>query len=241
MVHSYTIKGMTCAGCKASVEEHLQSLDKVDRVEVDLEASEARITMNSHIATETLKRALPSKYTLSEKDNRDVFASQKNTFEHKSKLQELKPLFLIFAYLIVATLLLNKETLVPSEIMLDFMGLFYFVFSFFKLLDIKGFAQSFSMYDPLAGEFPLYGRLYPFIEVALGVMLLYRFEVEVALAITIIVLGLTTVGVTKTLLSKKEIKCACLGTTLNLPMTEATFIENAIMILMALAMILGWV
>ena len=53
-------------------------------------------------------------------------------------------------------------------------------------------------------------------------------------------LVVTTIGVTKTLLAKKSIQCACLGTALKLPMTEATFIENAIMIVMAIMMIAGW-
>ena len=60
-----------------------------------------------------------------------------------------------------------------------------------------------------------------------------RIEVKIALILTIIVLGITSVGVTQTLLNKKSISCACLGTTLKLPMTEATFIENALMIIMA--------
>jgi hypothetical protein len=55
--------------------------------------------------------------------------------------------------------------------------------------------------------------------------------------VTLIILGITTYGVTKSLLDKKSIRCACLGTALNLPMTEATFIENAIMLVMALIML----
>ena len=121
--------------------------------------------------------------------------------------------------------------------MLDFMGLFYIVFSFFKILDIKGFSMSFKMYDPFAKKAPIYASIYPFIEVLLGVMFLTRYEVNIALVITVIVLGVTTIGVTQTLLNKRAIKCACLGTTLNLPMTEATFIENALMIIMALILL----
>jgi hypothetical protein len=59
------------------------------------------------------------------------------------------------------------------------------------------------------------------------------------LMVTLVVLGVTTIGVTKTLLDKKSIRCACLGTALKLPMTEATFIENAIMIVMAVFMLLN--
>jgi len=68
-------------------------------------------------------------------------------------------------------------------------------------------------------------------------MFLMRFEINIALIITLIILGVTTIGVTKTLLDKKSIKCACLGTALDLPMTEATFIENAIMIVMSILML----
>ena len=93
------------------------------------------------------------------------------------------------------------------------------------------------MYDPLAKQAKIYGYIYPFIEVLLGIMFLIRFEVGIALILTVIVLGITTIGVTQTLINKKSIKCACLGTTLNLPMTEATFIENALMIIMAFILI----
>jgi hypothetical protein len=69
-------------------------------------------------------------------------------------------------------------------------------------------------------------------------MFLIRIEIELAIILTIIVLGITTVGVTQTLLNKKSISCACLGTTLKLPMTEATFIENALMIIMAFILLI---
>ena len=126
-----------------------------------------------------------------------------------------------------------------KEFMLDFMGLFYIVFSFFKMLDLKGFPESFKMYDPLAKRLPIYGWIYPFLETVLGIMFLMRFQVYIAIIMTLVVLGITTVGVTKTLLDKKSIRCACLGTALKLPMTEATFIENTIMIAMALLMLLN--
>ena len=121
--------------------------------------------------------------------------------------------------------------------MLDFMGLFYIVFSFFKLLDLKGFPESFKMYDPLAKAIPAYGWVYPFLETALGMMFLMRIQIPLALIVTLIILGITTIGVTKTLLDKKSIQCACLGTALKLPMTKATFIENSIMIVMAIIML----
>ena len=218
-------------------------LHEVESVEIDREKGEAIILMTSKIEISTLQNTLPSKFRISEK------AFDNNTFEddsilesgknEKSKFQQLKPLLLILTYIFIASILMNYNNWNPNEAMLDFMGLFYIVFSFFKMLDLKGFPESFKMYDPLAKRLPIYGKVYPFIETGLGLMLLMRFEVKIALIITLFVLGVTTVGVTKTLLDRKSIRCACLGTVLNLPMTEATFIENVIMIVMAISMLIN--
>lgn len=67
MTRTYNVKGMSCGGCKASVEKYLGQVDNVTNVGVNLEKAEAEVTMSSHVATETLKKALPEKYTLSEK------------------------------------------------------------------------------------------------------------------------------------------------------------------------------
>lgn len=237
MKHTYNISGMTCNGCKASVEKHISSIDNVLAVDVNLEEGEAVISMSQHIPLSILKDSLPEKYSIEEKVNNTVLTDFEMEAE-KSKLQQLKPLLLILFYITVASNLIHYKNWSIQEVMLDFMGLFYVVFSFFKMLDLKGFPDSFRMYDPLAKKVPIYATVYPFIETALGLMFLLRLEIKTALIVTLIILGITTIGVTKTLLDKKVIRCACLGTALKLPMTEATFIENAIMILMALTMLI---
>lgn len=236
MKHIYSITGMTCMGCVASVQEKLSKVDGVKNIAIDLENAEAEISMEKYIPLNILKSALPEKYAISEKGNHTSEMIGTST-EEKSKLQQLKPLLLIFLYLFAAAFLLNYKDWNLNSAMLDFIGLFYIVFSFFKLLDLKGFPESFRMYDPLAKIIPAYGWIYPFIELTLGLMFLMRFEISIALIATILILGTTTVGVTKTLLDKKSIRCACLGTALKLPMTEATFIENAIMLVMAITML----
>jgi cation transport ATPase len=243
MKHKYKIEGMTCSGCKTSVEKYLNDLEHITNVAVNLEKGEAEVTMDTHIITDVMQKALPGKYTLSEKDEKNVFQSSKVSSmtmeDEKTKLQQLKPLLLIILYITTASVLLRYNDWSWSQFMLDFMGLFYIVFSFFKMLDLKGFPESFKMYDPLAKRVPIYGKIYPFIETALGLMFLMRFEVKISLIATLLVLGITTIGVTKTLLDKKAMQCACLGTALKLPMTEATFIENTIMIVMAILMLLN--
>ena len=243
MKHIYTVVGMTCGGCQASVEKNLIEIEDVTNVFVDLKVGETIITMNTHIATAVLQKALPEKFKISKKVEHKEVAIADTSFvsleEDKSKLTQLKPLLIIIFYITTASILLNYEEWFLGEFMLDFMGLFYIVFSFFKMLDLNGFKMSFGMYDPIAKKVPFYGKIYPFIETALGLLFLMRFEIDIALVATLVILGITTIGVTKTLLDKKSIRCACLGTALKLPMTEATFIENAIMIVMAVLMLLN--
>lgn len=245
MTHTYIIEGMTCNGCRTDVEKRLSAVDGVQEVSVNLEKKEAIIVTSNHVPLAAFKEVLPEKYAI-EEAQKNVFSSsagEESAFakaeQPQSKLQQLKPLFMILGYITVASALLHRSDWNLQEMMLDFMGLFYIVFSFFKLLDLKGFPISFRMYDPLAKVLPVYAWIYPFLETALGLMFLLRFQVPIALVATIVILGITTVGVTKTLLDKKAITCACLGTALKLPMTEATFIENSIMIVMAISMLVG--
>ena len=229
----FKISGMTCNGCKLSVEDKLRSLDGVDKAHVDLTKGEAIVHSSNPISFSLISESLPPKYKVIRTAN-----SQNNGTAKVSKIIQLKPLFIILVYISIASLLLNFKNWNSTNAMLDFMGLFYIIFSFFKILDVKGFSASFRMYDPLAKKLPLYGIIYPFIEILLGIMFLTRIKVKLALILTIIVLGITSIGVTHTLLNKKSISCACLGTTLKLPMTEATFIENALMIIMAFVLLI---
>lgn len=239
MTHTYNITGMTCGGCVASVKEKLSKITGVTSVAIDLANAEGIIEMANHIPLPQLQEALQPKYQITKKDSEtSEIRAEAKSIEEQSKLAQLKPLLLILGYLSVAVVLLNYKDGSINNAMLDFMGLFYIVFSFFKFLDLKGFPESFRMYDPLAKAVPVYGSIYPFIEAALGLLFLMRIQIPLALILTIIILGITTVGVTKTLLDKKSIRCACLGTALKLPMTEATFIENTIMLVMAIAMLI---
>lgn len=237
MTHTYHIQGMTCNGCKDSVTRAFQSLEGVSQVHVDLEKGTALLTTASVIQTKLLKEVLPSKFTLIESNTQTV--KQNNVFDRDkkapqgSKLEQLKPLFLIFGFLLLVSSALNFRGFTTLDFMLDFMGLFFFVFSLFKFLDLSGFALSFAMYDPLAKRLPLYGRVYPFLELTLGFLLLAKIQLPIALLVTVVLLSITTIGVCVVLLQKKQITCACLGTVLKLPMTQATFIENSVMIFMA--------
>ena len=181
------IEGMTCMGCVASVQEKLEAHPEVRSVEIDLDSGRAVLEVNQLLPLEIVQALLPEKYT--------VLTGGRPQKEEKapvSKWVQLRPLWLVFAGILSASLLLNSGSWQGSSIMMDFMGLFYLTFGFFKLLDYKNFPASFRMYDPLAKAVPAYAWAYPFIELALAALFLGRFAVPFALGFTLVILGVTT-------------------------------------------------
>ena len=222
---------MTCDGCAETVEESLRNFEGIDDVKASLEKNEVSIISNKNIDIDDLQNLLPKKYTVIHSFEKKQHIQN----EEKTKIKQLWPLFLSLIYVFIGTILINHSSLEPKKMMTDFMGLFFMFFSFFKVLDIRGFSISFSMYDVLGKRISFYGLVYPFIEMILGVMFLFQIHIYYALLITFIILTSTTIGVVQTLILKRSIKCACLGTVLDLPMTEATLIENSIMLSMTMA------
>ena len=114
---------------------------------------------------------------------------------------------------------------------------FFIVFSFFKLLDLNGFADSYAMYDIVAIRIKAYGFIYPFIELALGLAYLTGFNPIFTNWSTLIVMGVSVIGVVQSVMNRRKIRCACLGAVFNLPMSTVTIIEDLLMIVMAATML----
>lgn len=117
-----------------------------------------------------------------------------------------------------------------------FMGLFFVVFAMFKLFNLKGFVQGFKKYDLPTQAWAPYGYIYPVLELGLGLWWLgVSDHTWVALA-TLVLMLVSGVGVLHALLIKHmDIRCACLGTTLNVPLSTVSLVETFGMALMA-----GW-
>lgn len=223
---------MTCQGCVKHVQQSLEGLPQVEQAEVSLEGGFANLKLRAAAPLEVYQEAVGEKYKVQAHGGATA-----DVIQTKSKLKQLRPLFMIFAGLILAVFILNFQDWNTQEAMLDFMGLFFLVFGFFKLIDLGGFPESFAMYDPLAQQTRIYGWLYPFIELAMGTLLMLRIGVVPVLFLAVVLLSITTAGIIRSMIDKRHIRCACLGTWLNLPMTEATLIENAVMIVMAIYML----
>lgn len=171
--------------------------------------------------------------------------------KERSKLATYWPLLLTVAYLVggtvVAMVVAQTSSMISSTGMFGmsvFMGLFFVVFSFFKLLDLDGFAKAYSSYDIVAERWLGWGYLYPFVELALGVSFLMGITATshawpiATNVVTLVVMTVGTIGVVNAVVRGRDIQCGCLGTMFDLPMSTVTIVEDVAMALMAAGMLL---
>ena len=233
MTHKYQLTGMTCSSCEAKVKSALLTIENVTNVIVSKDINSASITMDKHIAISDFQKALDSKYQISAMNHNEIEE------QAKSWLETYKPILLIFFYISLVTIAIQfkNENFNLMEAMQHFMAGFFLVFSFFKLLNLKGFAESYQMYDVIAKQVPVWGYVYAIIELGLGIGYLINFNPLVTNSITFVVMSISIIGVLQSVLNKKKIQCACLGAIFNLPMSTVTIIEDALMIAMSGIMI----
>lgn len=225
---------MTCGACEAKVRSSLLMLENVTNVEVSKESNSSTITMDKHIPLNQLQNALEERYQIS--------AIHNETAEQtKSWFKTYTPIFLIFGYISLTTLLvqLKNPEINYIEWMQHFMAGFFLVFSFFKLLNLKGFVESYVMYDVIAKRWSTWAYIYAFVELGLGIAFLTQFNPFVTNLTALVVMSISIIGVLQSVLNKKQIKCACLGAVFNLPMSTVTIIEDLLMIIMSAFMLLS--
>lgn len=229
MTHTYFISGMTCTSCEAKVKSALLSVDHITAAEVSKERNEAVITMDQHVRLSELQEALDPKYHITAMGHNEL------TEQTRSWFQTYKPILLISLYLLgIASLIqLTNGRFDPMQWMQHFMAGFFLVFSFFKLLNLKGFAESYVMYDIVAKYIPVWAYIYAFVELGLGIAYVLNFNPFLINCITLVVMSVSIIGVLQTVLNKKKIQCACLGAVFNLPMSTVTIIEDGLMIAMS--------
>ena len=235
MTHTYNITGMTCNGCVAKVKSELLKLGDITSADVQLDAPQATITMNKHIPLASLQQAIPAKYMITDMADATMPAGMSAPAEKDSYY----PIFLIFGYITGITLLLSfARGFDLMQWMSSFMAGFFLLFSFFKLLNLQGFVTGYSTYDIVARQLPAYGYVYPFIELALGLSFLTGFHPLATNAVTLVVMGISTIGVVQSLLRKTVFQCACLGTIIKLPLSKVTLFEDLLMVAMSAIMLL---
>lgn len=232
---TYKIEGMTCGSCVEKISQRLKLIHDVSSVEVNLSEKKADITANRTVMLREVQSAIADlpKYKA---DFYDDVETSSTLPETKSFYQTYKPLFVVFAYILIFSIAyqVHLGSFSAHMFMNHLMAGFFVGLSFFKFLNLKSFATAFANYDPIAKNWKPYGAIYPFIELTLGFLFIADKFLILANIMTIIVLGATTVGVYQKIKSKSQFQCACLGAGFNLPLSNVTIIENLAMVAMAL-------
>lgn len=157
------------------------------------------------------------------------------------KLKSFVPLIIIFAFIIVFSVIASwwRQVFSYQSIMIDFMAGFFLVFGAFKLIKLSAFVEAYAMYDEIAKRVRAYGYIYPFVEIALGLAFLLRYEIVTVAWITLALMIVNSFGAYNGIRDKKVLMCGCLGTVFKLPMSYVSLGEDLLMAAMAVMIILG--
>jgi copper chaperone CopZ len=231
---------LTCGSCVATVTPFLKSDPAIADWSVDTNDERKLLTVTGEVVDLDHVRATVKKAGF--KVFEEIVTTQNpskantNNFSAPKTLKTYFPLILILFYLlgfVAVNAHVTGETS-PMMLMNYFMGGFFVVFSFFKILNLKGFVESYVSYDVVAKKVRAYAYVYPFIELGLGIAYLAKINLFYTNLITVIVMAVSCVGVIVSIRKKENIRCACLGTVFNLPMSTVTLVEDFLMLVMAL-------
>lgn len=224
---------MSCGSCVGKVTARLLEHPDIAEAEVTLQPPQMRLQTRTALSdgaiNDWLKPLGKYRVPVTERSPQVNDAQAKNA-------QTYRPLIILLAYLLLviaaASIMHGGFDLAMS--MRLFMGGFFIAFSFFKMLDLRGFSDAYRSYDLVAKAVPAYGFVYPFIELGLGLGYVSDWQPFWINLATVVVMGVSLIGVLKAVMSKQAIRCACLGTVFNLPMSTVTIVEDGLMIVMAI-------
>jgi glutaredoxin len=128
--------------------------------------------------------------------------------------------------------------------MAGFMGIAICLLAMLKLMDVSAFAASFRRYDLLSQRWPAWGRLYPGVELLVGLGVLLRPELPAlargigATGLLLGAMGMVSVG-KAVFVDRLALHCACVGGHARVPLGLVSVAENLLMALMGAAMLIG--
>jgi glutaredoxin len=153
------------------------------------------------------------------------------------------PVVAVFAVAAAIALAINWLTATPLIGLVSagrFIATAMMLLAMLKLQDVDRFATMFLGYDLLARRWVPYAYLYPFAEFGAGALMLAGVATWLSAPVALVIGGIGAVSVIKAVyVDKRELKCACVGGSSNVPLGFVSLTENVMMVAMALAMIGG--
>ena len=109
---------------------------------------------------------------------------------------------------------------------------------YLKVRDVESFSTMFLNYDLLARRWVPYSYVYPYAETGAGILMIAGVLTWISAPVALVIGGIGAASVVKAVwIDRRELRCACVGGSSDVPLGFVSFTENAAMILMALWMI----
>lgn len=112
------------------------------------------------------------------------------------------------------------------------------VLAILKLQDIERFSTMFLNYDLLARRWVPYAYIYPFAEALAGILMIAGSAKWLSIPVALFIGGVGAASVFKAVyIDKRQLKCACVGGSSNVPLGFVSLTENLMMVAMAIWML----
>ena len=229
---------MHCGSCVARISSQVKQHPHVETVTVDLAAGQMEVRADASVSDQAIEAlvAAAGNYTATPYASEPVPLSTPDE-RPRGFWTTYRPLLVLVALLGLVPAVALGDGITVHAWMRWFMAGFFLSFSYFKLLDVKAFADAFRMYDWIAKAVPAWGLAYPLVELGLGLAYAADWAPTATNWITLVLMLVGAGGVIQSNLQKKSIRCACLGTVFNLPMSTVTIVEDLSMAAMAVWML----
>jgi glutaredoxin len=150
-------------------------------------------------------------------------------------------LFTVSALMALATSYAFGVSLFSIRTLELFIAISMSVLAMLKLQNIESFSAMFLNYDLLARRWVPYSYVYPFAEALAGILMISGALTWLSVPIALFIGTIGGVSVFKSVyVDKRELKCACVGGSSNVPLGFVSLTENVMMVAMALWMSRMW-
>ena len=150
-------------------------------------------------------------------------------------------LFTVSALMALATSYAFGVSLFSMRTLELFIAISMSVLAMLKLQNIESFSAMFLNYDLLARSWVPYSYVYPFAEALAGILMISGALTWLSVPIALFIGTIGGVSVFKAVyIDKRELKCACVGGSSNVPLGFLSLTENVMMVAMALWMSRMW-
>lgn len=157
--------------------------------------------------------------------------------EDETSYQPVIAIFSVAALMALGLSWFSFETILTLRAFEWFIAISMCFLAVQKLQDVESFSTMFLNYDLLAKRWVRYGYLYPFGEALAGILMVAGALTFISAPVAIFIGAIGAVSVIKAVyVEKRELKCACVGGSSNVPLGFVSLTENVMMLGMGLWM-----